>query len=161
MKLILLRIVVNDIIHRSLVSAHVPSRLEPQGLMRSDGKRPDGVTTVPWKCGKLLVWDATCPDTYAPSYASQATFAAGEVAALAEQRKSTKYDALPVTHSFTPIAIETSGAVGPRSLLFLKELGRRMREQTGDKLAFSYLMQRLSVAVQRGNSAAIMGGLRG
>ncbi len=22
----------------------------------------------PWKCGKLLVWDATCPDTFAPSY---------------------------------------------------------------------------------------------
>ena len=34
---------VNEIIHRALVSAHVPSRLEPSGLYRSDGKRPDGV----------------------------------------------------------------------------------------------------------------------
>ena len=52
------------------------SRLEPPGLNRVDGKKPDGVTTVTWKCGKLLVWDATCP---APSYVSQATTAAGEV----------------------------------------------------------------------------------
>ena len=36
-----------DIIHRTLASAHVPSRLKPPGLNRSDGKRPDGVTTVP------------------------------------------------------------------------------------------------------------------
>ena len=49
----------NDIIHRTLTSAHVTSRLEPPGLNRVDGKRPDGVTTVPWKCGKLLMWDAT------------------------------------------------------------------------------------------------------
>ena len=58
----------NDILHRALTSAHVPSRLEPSGLYRSDGKRPDGITVVPWKNRKLLVWDATCPDTFAPSY---------------------------------------------------------------------------------------------
>ena len=58
---------VNDIIHRTRVAAHVPSWLEPPGLLR---KRPDGVTVVPWKCGKLLVWDPTCPDTLAPSYSS-------------------------------------------------------------------------------------------
>ena len=92
----------NDIIHRTLVAAHVPSRLEPPGLLRSDGKRPDGVTVVPWKCGKLLVSDATCPDTFAPSYSSHATLAAGEVAALAEKRKCTKYNSLPVTRYFTP-----------------------------------------------------------
>ena len=46
----------NDIIHRTLMSAHIPSRLEPSGIFRSDGKRPDGITVVPWKSGKLLVW---------------------------------------------------------------------------------------------------------
>ena len=60
----------NDIIKRGLSSAHVPSRLEPTGLNRSDGKRPDGVTLAPWHSGCLLVWDATCPDTLAPSYRS-------------------------------------------------------------------------------------------
>ena len=64
----------------------------------------------------LLVWDATCPDSCAPSYSSHAILAAGEVAAgevaaLAEKRKCTKYNSLPVTHLFTPVAIETSGTI--------------------------------------------------
>jgi hypothetical protein len=78
---------INDIVHRALASAKVPSRLEPAGLYRADGKRPDGITVVPWKCGKLLVWDATFPDTFTPSYSSSATSEAGAVAALAEARK--------------------------------------------------------------------------
>ena len=61
---------VNNIIHRALVAAHVPSRLEPSGLYSSDGKQPDGVSIVPWKCGQLLEWDATCPDIFAPSYSA-------------------------------------------------------------------------------------------
>ena len=40
---------INDILYRALSSAKIPSRLEPSGLLRSDGKRPDGVTMVPWK----------------------------------------------------------------------------------------------------------------
>ena len=59
---------VNDIIRRALDSARIPSHLEPLGLYRSDGKRPDGATVVPWKCGRVLVWDATCTDTLAPSH---------------------------------------------------------------------------------------------
>ena len=42
---------VSDIIYRALVAAHAPSHLEPSGLYRSDGKQPDGVSIVPWKCG--------------------------------------------------------------------------------------------------------------
>ena len=108
----------------------IPSMLEPPGLLRSYGKRPDGVTVVPWKCGKLLVWVATCPDTFSLSYSSH-------VAALAKERKCTKYTSLAATHAFTPVAIiiETSGAIGPMSLEFLKELGRRVRRHTGDEQA--------------------------
>ena len=61
----------------ALSTAKIPSRLEPSGLYRSDGKRPDGASVVPWKSGKLLVWDATCPDTFAPSYNGLASSEAG------------------------------------------------------------------------------------
>lgn len=37
----------NDIIKRGLAAAHISSRLEPLGLSRTDGKRPDGVTLSP------------------------------------------------------------------------------------------------------------------
>ncbi len=77
----------NDIMNLALSSAKIPSRLEPPGLVRSDCRRPDGVTLAPWKSGRLLVWDATCPDTFAPSYRADATQAPGRVAAAAEERK--------------------------------------------------------------------------
>ena len=152
---------INDIIHRALITASVPSRLEPSGLARTDGKRPDGVTMIPWQNGKPLVWDATCPDTLAVSYRSQATSSAGAVADLAEGRKAEKYSSLGVGYSFTPVAIETLGAMGKKSLAFLKDLGHRVRQRTGEVKAKAYLIQRLSVAVQRGNAASVLGSVGG
>ena len=45
-----------------------PAVKEPVGLSRSDGKRPDGATQIPWTRGKPLAWDITIPDTFANSY---------------------------------------------------------------------------------------------
>ena len=148
---------VNDIIHRSLLAAGIPSRLEPPGLSRSDGKRPDGMSLAPWSSGRLLVWDAICPDTFAVSYRGQATIGAGCVAASAEERKALKYSSLTPSYLFTPVAVETSGAIGPRSRAFLRELGRRVWQKTGEVNSTSYLLQRIAVAVQRGNAVAVMG----
>ena len=63
----------NDIIQHALISAQIPSRLEPAGVSCTDGKRPEEITVVPWSCSKLLVWDATCLGTFAPSYLPEAT----------------------------------------------------------------------------------------
>ena len=82
---------INNIIKRSLAAAQIPSVLEPPGLCRSDGKRPDGVTIIPWKTGRTLVWDATCTDTFAASHLTLAAREARAVAALAEERKRAKY----------------------------------------------------------------------
>ena len=60
-----------------------------------------------------------------------------------------------------PIAIESLGAIGPQSLAFLKDLGSRIRQQTGEERAGHYLLQQLSVAVQRGNSVSIRGSIGG
>ena len=144
---------VNDIVHRAMSAAHLPSRLEPTGLFRSDGKRPDGVTLVPWRSGRLLVWDATCLDTFAPSHLPSATREAGAVAAQAERSKQEKYSALDQCHTFTPVAIETAGPFGTETFSFLRELGCRLKQVTGEAKSFSYLRQRLSIAVQRGNAA--------
>ena len=89
---------INDSIKQSLDCAKVPSHLEPTGLYRSDGKRPDGATIVPWKRGKILVWDATCPDTLAPSHSSLAIREAGAVTADAEFKKRQKYAHLDSSH---------------------------------------------------------------
>eukprot|EP00731_Ephydatia_muelleri_P000760 Em0001g760a len=151
---------VKEIIHRALVSAHIPSRLEPSGLYRSDGKRPDGVSIVPWECGQLLVWDATCPDTFAPSYSTIAAHQVGAVTQQAEDRKMQKYKHLDSCYFFTPVAIETSGVFGPKIKEFLKELGFRLRQVSGEANSFAYLTQRLSVAIQRGNAASVLGTIK-
>ena len=58
----------------------IPSQLKPNGVLQSDGKRLDGISLVPWKCGRSLVW--TCPDTYAPSHLALASVETGSVASV-------------------------------------------------------------------------------
>ena len=100
-----------------------------------------------------MVWDVTVPDSMAPSYWSVAT---GSVAALAEAKKSSKYAYLSTSFSFFPVAIESLGALGPISRSFIKSLGQRICRYTGDELAGHFLLQRLSMTVQRGNASLIM-----
>ena len=126
-------------------------------MLRSDGKRPDGVSVVPWRSGKCLVWDVTCVDTFAPSYRSLAVQGTGTVATRAESLKEEKYFDLLHTHEFAPIAVEISGVFGPQTLAFVKELGRRLGSHTGEEKASTYLIQRMSIAVQRGNTISILG----
>ena len=107
---------VNNIVKRSLESAKIPCHLEPTGLFRSDGKRSDGASIVPWKGGKVLVWDATFPDTLAPSYSTLAVREAGAVAADAEYKKTQKYSHLSSSHCFVPVAVETLGVFGKEAV---------------------------------------------
>ena len=148
---------INNIIQRSLAATNIPSRLEPSGLARSDGKHPDGITISPWEKGCTLIWDATCKDTFAASYVDVANNSAGSVAAMAEDRKKKIYEALAAIHCFVPIAIETSGAFGPETKCFLTSLSTRIRALTHDDMAFCYLAQRLSVAIQKGNTLSNFG----
>ena len=59
---------VNDIIWRAMQRVKISTAKERPGLLRSDNKRPDGVTLIPCKQGKCLAWDVTKPDTYAYSH---------------------------------------------------------------------------------------------
>ena len=148
---------VNGIIKRSLVSAGVPSVLEPTGVSRSDGKRPDGMTLVPWKRGRALVWDYTCVDTLAASNIRITSACAGAAAEKALRAKELKYADLPDSVTFVPLAMETLGSWAADSLCFLGELSRRLIAQTGERRSGVFLLQALSIAVQRGNSASIQG----
>ena len=42
---------------------------------------------MPWKSGRVLVWDATCADTFTPSHLQLAATEAGAVADQAEEGK--------------------------------------------------------------------------
>src|SRR6218665_1209962 len=89
------------------------------GLMRTDGKRPDGATLIPWSAGRYMAWDATVVHTCAASYLSQTAISAAEQAAV---HKTAKYALLPATHVFVPIAFETFWPVNAEGAEFLSEL---------------------------------------
>ena len=46
-----------------------------------------------------------------------------------------------------------------RGLKFVKEIGRKIQEKTGNKNATSHIIQAISMTVQRGNATSIMGTL--
>jgi len=95
---------------------------EPGGLSRSDGKRPDGVTMIPWSRGRCLTWDITSPDTLAPTNITGSARASGSAAGVAEARKTVKYQVIALTHTFVPLALETLGAWGEQATKIVGEL---------------------------------------
>ena len=56
-----------------------------------------------------------------------------------------------------PVADETMGAWGHSSLKFVQEIGERMTLASGDKQATYKLLQNITMEVQRGNIASIIG----
>ena len=95
-----------DIVLRSLTRAKIPATREPAGLLRSDGKRPDGLTLILWREGRYLVRDVTVADTTAASYLPLISISAGSAAEL---RIQAKYADLAQRYEFVLIAVESHG----------------------------------------------------
>src|SRR6218665_3719853 len=104
-----------------------------------------------------MAWDATVVHACAASYLSQTTISAGSAVEQAAVRKTAKYALLPATHVFLPIAFETLGPVNAEGTEFLLELGRHISSVSGDQRETNFLMQRLSICVQRHNAIAFSG----
>lgn len=149
----------NDILKRALASAQVPSRLEPVGLCHENNKRPDGMTLIPWANGKILSWDATCSDTLAPSYIDLTSKKSGQAAAKAATRKRHLYKEIieKENHLFVPFATETLGPICEEGLKFISDIAKKIEEVTGERRSKQFLIQRISVAIQRHNACCVMG----
>jgi len=103
---------INDLVAHAFTSADLPvTKKLPHGLTRSDGKRPDGLTMVPWKEGKPLTWNVTVVCPTAESYIEASASDAVSAAELAVIRKSDKYSALQRTNFFQPVAEASSQEV--------------------------------------------------
>ncbi len=103
----------NAVVKRRLDSAKIRSWLKTNGLLRSDGKQPDGMF------GPMEVQSIISVGCHI-HLCSLAGVDAGNVATKAEYHKRTKYHELDSVYLFVPLAIETSGAFGPAAAaLFL------------------------------------------
>ena len=146
----------NDVIKRAVQKAGLPSFLEPPGLDRGDGSRPDGITVFLFSGGRSLVWDCTCVDTFAGAHLNRSAMEAGTAANSGEDRKCSKYAALAEAHQFEPIAVETMGVYGESTGVILRAIGRRLVEATGEPREANWFRQNLAIAIQRGNAFSIL-----
>ena len=81
----------------------------------------------------------------------------GYAAKQAERKKFNHYKDLAARFCFVPVATETSGVIGKYGLDLIKKIGSKIAEATKEKRSTSYLIQRISIAIQRGNAASILG----
>jgi hypothetical protein len=118
---------INSIINRSLISIHVYSTLKPNGPSRDDGKRPDGLTLVPWTKGQPLVWDVTIVDTLAGSYVLKTPEVSGFAAEMACKRKHSKYSSIiSSNYIFKGLVFETLGPWFKETIDFINVIGNRL-----------------------------------
>ena len=64
--------------------------------------------------------------------------------------------ALATEYLFVPVALESTGVWGKKALELIKNIGRRITHLTGESRARIFLMQRISLEVQRGNARMVL-----
>ena len=111
----------NALIKQSLSFTHIPSVSGPRHLYRTNQKRPDGLTVVPWAVGKQLLRDVTVVDSLAPCRINAGSVCnPGTAAAEAKEQKNDKYeDLVDDGDLFQPLAFEIQGAAVPSTEIFL------------------------------------------
>ncbi|KAH0814052.1 hypothetical protein GEV33_008738 [Tenebrio molitor] len=131
---------------------------KPNGLSRDDGKRPDGMTLVPWIKGQPLVWDVTVVDTLADSYVLKSSEVSGFAAEMAYKSKHSKYSSIiSSNYVFKGLAFETLGPWCKEAIDFINVIGNRLIAESGDSKSKKFLFEGISLAIQRGNAASIRG----
>ena len=99
----------------------------------------------------------TCADTVCQSYVKECSRVAGAAAEFREKVKNSHYKELEGDYCFFPIAVETFGSWGSESHKLVKEIGKKVMEETGEKRSSFYLFQNISIAIQRGNASCVLG----
>jgi len=94
----------------------------------------------------------TVPDTYAESHIGSTATKPGAAAYKTAKNKIDKYSKLASTHIFYLFAIETAGTWHDMAIELTQEFGRRITTVTEDTREATFLFQRFSVAMQRGNA---------
>ncbi|GAV09548.1 hypothetical protein RvY_19063 [Ramazzottius varieornatus] len=88
-------------------------------------------------------------ETYLRGSAGQLGYAANK----AEKLKRHKYRELDGRYLFCPVAFETFGPFRNEASSLIQQIGKRIAEATGEARSLSFLKQKLSIDIQRGNAA--------
>ena len=127
----------HSLIKQTLGFLDLPFMLEPGGLYRTDGKRPDGVTMILWEMGKQLVWDVTVVDALAPSRLNHGSLCnPGTTATSCEARKIEKHRELLDNGFFQPVAMEVQSSLEESSEIFITRLCKMLCGSHDDQRLF-------------------------
>ena len=96
-------------------------------------------------------------DTQASSYIATTSAKARRAVEAAESRKQRKYELFEDRFIVQPVGFETLGSWVPAARSFLSDIGRRVQQATGRERSSEFLRQRISMEIQRGNAASVMG----
>ena len=103
--------------------------------------------------GKQLVWDVTVVD--APESGSLCN--PGTTATEAEAPKVEKYRERNNGYISQPMVLEVQGYLGESSEILITRLCKVLCRSHDDQHAGSFLKQRISMALQTGNAACVLG----
>ena len=142
----------NDLVARAFAAVPV----EPVGLVRQDGKRPDGLTLIPFEGGRSLTWDVTvivC--STADSYIDLAVQGPAAVwrrwQPLAMRRNVTQLCGLTMISSRSR-SRPWDRPINESATSFLYDSGRGISPVSGEDREPQFLFQLISVATQRFNA---------
>ena len=85
----------------------------------------------------------------------------GAVAKRGEQDKEARYRPLLDDYALIPFALETTGVWGAPASNLAKDIGSAITAASGEPRATSFLRQRISLELQRGNARVVMANLSG
>ena len=139
---------------RCIALAGTPVTKQPTELFRTDGKRPDGITLVPWQSGKSMLGR----DGHMPSGRIIRHWVRPRGRCCSGTRRFSqrgKYASIGSEYLFAPIAVETLGPINTSACQLFANLEERSPwRQAGDDRG-AFLFQRVSVVVQRYNAVLL------
>lgn len=98
-------------------------------------------------------------DTWTKSYFKNSNTKAGYASEVAVTKKHKLYEEIKRNYIFVAFAVETIGPWAKETQESIKILGKKLNETSGDKRSRNFFIQRLSLAIQRGNYECISGSL--
>ena len=72
-------------------------------------------------------------------------------------RKINKYRSLAERFHFHPLGFETFGTWGQAAKEIIGQIGKKIGDTTGESRSLSFLRQRISIEIQRGNAISVLG----
>ena len=151
---------IRDNVYREAQHASLNPTKEMPGLILNSQSRPADIYVANWIDGRKTAFDVS---VVSPTQEAILHRAADSAGAAIEMRKASKFR----THfnncreqgiSFQPLVVETFGGWDKDATKFLKEMARQAARRWGmnDAIEIKHFFQRLSVALQRGNSALLI-----